>query len=421
MYLGVFHRQHVLDAGGYRRGRPPVGGRGPGAQLPSPPSRRDGLARSRRSGPGTSRGRRPERCGASTSTTGCARHRPSRKHRTLPYWRPLVPAAMVARHRDGRARRARRVGGRCSRCRPCSRTRRAPGVGCDSALTRAGGGASPCPPGARHLPLVLRARVLARDLVGPAGQALREPSAGAPLMPVSRVRRARRNTARRPSSWRCAPPDRPPSSGRPGGCAADAAPRSGRTPRPVRHAPGLGRPRPVRGRHRAGAATARGRRPLPDLRRRAGDLRPQRTPTRPRRCRAPPATGTCAPRSTPTAFLARRCGRSGRRRGGGPGRLAGARRAGRVRARARDDRRPRPRQPGRQARLRWFLLAANVEDDPLGPRVRRRFLRSGSAHRQARSSGPWTSTSPMWWSCSTGCSCSSRSPGRSVGRAASTW
>ena len=48
--------------------------------------------------------------------------------------------------------------------------------------------------------------------------------------------------------------------------------------------------------------------------------------------------------------------------------------------------------------VRWFLLAANVEDDPLGPRVRRGFLRSARRILSA-SSRPWTDTSPMWWSC----------------------
>ena len=111
-----------------------------------------------------------------------------KKHRTLPYWRPLAPALMVARGGDvgGRGPGPPPPGGR----RPApGRVRRRRRHRRPAPVRQPRGGPAPGRGRAGPVPLGLRHRVLAGDRPGAHGTPVRRPAPGSPMSPVpSRAR-----------------------------------------------------------------------------------------------------------------------------------------------------------------------------------------------------------------------------------------
>ena len=70
---------------------------------------------------------------------------------------------------------------------------------------------------------------------------------------------------------------------------------------------------------------------------------------------------------------------------------------------------------------KWFLMAAQLDDDPLAPADHPRVPPLGPSHRPGRGRRARPHRSPTWWCCATGSSSSRRSPGRCAGSGASTW
>ena len=175
------------------------------------------------------------------------------KHRTLPYWRPLVPAAMVAGT-------VTVVVGGLAHARPLLALSPllayAAGAGVVAARLSRDPGVAPhrsCLALAichwsyglgfwRGISWALRA------------EALPEPPAGAPLMPGSRIARLTETATKAVELALRTVGRGARAAGGPAPGRRRAAARPGRSTGPVRDAAGLGRPRPVRGRHRPGPA-----------------------------------------------------------------------------------------------------------------------------------------------------------------------